>query len=904
MSEVIERLNAALEGRYRIQSEVGAGGMATVYLAEDLKHNRRVALKVLKPELAAVVGAERFLSEIETTANLQHPHILPLHDSGEADSFLYYVMPYVDGETLRDRLERERQLVVTEAIAIAISLAGALDHAHRKGVIHRDIKPANILLQDGQPVVADFGIALAVGAAGGARLTETGLSVGTPYYMSPEQATGDQHIGPTSDIYALACVLYEMLVGEPPFPGATAQAVLGRIISGEFTPVRQLRPSVPPNVDATVRMGLEKLAADRFPTAEEFSKALQNPAFRHGLVAADSGGDRRWKRLALIAGGTAALFAALAAWAVSGGAPELPVTRYAVSLPDGHDPARPYGANLALSPDGTVLVYVAPAADGRIASQLWMRRRDRLDPVPIVGTTDAYGPVFSPDGNRVAFFTSPPNVIRVVSLSGEPPLTVADSAVGANALAWGDDDNIYFDIASSSSIGRVAARGGPIQEVTTVDTERSEAFHAWQQVVPGARSMIGTIGYLPTSNLSGYRIAAFDLASGEHEVLAAAVFARYSPSGHLIYVTADGLMLAATFDPRAMRLTGPPTVLADGVAIGPFGSADLAISNDGTLAYIAGGAASGLARAVWVDRQGNVVPVDPDWEFDPGMPEAALALSPDGTRLAAKLNTEAGEDIWVKQLDSGPLSRLTFDDGVDRRPQWTADGRQIFYNSDRADGGPSHYDLWIQAADGTGSPRLLLDLEASILESRMAPDDSTFVLRLGGLSGSVGVRDLVTLRLGETDARPVAAEPYDEKGVALSPSGRWVAYESTETGRDEVYVRPFPDAQGGKWQVSTGGGINPKWAHSESELFFVNGNGEMVVAQVETEGGFRVGERRTLFSVADRFLNAQPNYASWDVDRDDQRFVMLQVGGGDSDELSRLVVVQNFFGELEERVGR
>ena len=224
-SDMVARLNAALEGRYRIDRELGEGGMATVYLADDLRHERKVALKVLKPELAAVVGADRFLAEIKTTANLQHPHILPLFDSGEADSFLFYVMPYVEGESLREKLNREQQLPVDEAIRIATAVAQALQHAHDREVIHRDIKPGNILIQDGQPVVADFGIALAVGAGGGARMTETGLSVGTPYYMSPEQATGDQYVGPASDIYALGAVLYEMLVGEPPYTGSTAQAV-------------------------------------------------------------------------------------------------------------------------------------------------------------------------------------------------------------------------------------------------------------------------------------------------------------------------------------------------------------------------------------------------------------------------------------------------------------------------------------------------------------------------------------------------------------------------------------------------------------------------------------------------------------------------------------------------------
>lgn len=904
--DVIPRLNAALDGRYAIERELGEGGMAMVYLADDVKHNRKVALKVLKPELAAVVGADRFLTEIETTANLQHPHILPLFDSGEADSFLFYVMPYVDGETLRDRLERERQLPVHEAVAVAVSLAAALDHAHRKGVIHRDIKPANILLQDGQPVIADFGIALAVGSAGGARLTETGLSVGTPYYMSPEQATGDQHVGPQSDIYALACVLYEMLVGEPPFPGQTAQAVLGRIISGEYTPVTRHRPSVPPNVDGAIRKGLEKISADRFATADEFSRALQDAGFRHGNVGAAVGSPGPWKGVAIGTSLLAVIFMGLMTWAVLQEPEEAPVAWFGVQLPEGHDPARSYGANVAISPDGGTIVYVGPSDQPGMPIQLWMRSRGALEPRPLNGTENGFNPVFAPDGDRVAFHTPAPNQIKVVALSGAPPLAVATEGVEVNALAWGDDGFLYTDLPQTEGggIGRFPATGGStIERVTNVDPETQEAFHAWQQVLPGSRKMLATIGYNPQGNFNGYRIALFDLESGEKQIIAAAVMARYSPSGHLLYVTADGQLLAANFDPDEGVL-GAPVVIADGVAVGGFGSADFAIAKDGTLVYMAGTLTSDLGRAVWVDRAGAVTPIDPSWQFDPGMPEASLALSPDGSRLAAKISTEAGEDIWVKELPDGPLSRLTFDDGVDRRPRWSADGTRIFYNSDRAGEAGSHYDLWSQPADGTGTPEKILDLEASILEARRTLDESMYVLRLGGLSGAVGVRDLVGLRVGETETFPVATEPYDEKGVALSPSGRWIAYESTETGRDEVYVRPFPDAQGGKWQISTEGGFNPKWAHSEEEIFFVDGNGNMVAASVQTVPTFRVGQRRTLFSLAERFLNGQPNYASWDVAPDDQRFMMLQIGGGDASELSELIVVQNFFRVLRERIGR
>jgi serine/threonine-protein kinase len=258
------RLNAALEGRYRIERELGTGGMATVCLAEDLKHDRKVAVKVLKPELTAVLGGDRFIQEIKTTASLQHPHILPLFDSGSADGFLYYVMPYIEGETLRDELDRETQLRIDEAVRITGDVAEALDYAHRHGIIPRDIKPENILLHDGRPIVADFGIALAVSAAAGGRMTETGTSIGTPHYMSPEQATGDKQITGRADVYSLASVLYEMLAGEPPHTGASAQAVIMKIIAEPVKPIGQHRKSVPPNVAAAVMHALEKLPADRF----------------------------------------------------------------------------------------------------------------------------------------------------------------------------------------------------------------------------------------------------------------------------------------------------------------------------------------------------------------------------------------------------------------------------------------------------------------------------------------------------------------------------------------------------------------------------------------------------------------------------------------------------------------
>ena len=419
MSDPVTRLNAALEGRYAIERELGEGGMATVYLAEDIKHNRKVALKVLKPELAAVVGAERFLAEIQVTANLQHPHILPLFDSGEADSFLFYVMPYVEGETLRDRIKREKQLPVDEAVGIATAVANALDYAHRHKVIHRDIKPANILIQDGEPVVSDFGIALAVGGGGGDRLTETGLSLGTPYYMSPEQATGDQPVGSSTDTYALGSVLYEMLVGEPPYPGTTTQAVLGKIIAGKPVSAREHRSSVPGNVDAAIRCAIEKLPADRFTSAQDFVRALEDPGFRHGEVAVAevTAAVGPWKVLSIALAAVAVLASAFAGWSLLRPEPPQPVTRFALTVPDAVSAGARRG--LAVSPDGRTLVF----ADA--SGQLYRRELGQPDAVPIPGADAAWYPFFSPDGEWVGYFDQGEAVLRKTRLDGGLGQTLA-----------------------------------------------------------------------------------------------------------------------------------------------------------------------------------------------------------------------------------------------------------------------------------------------------------------------------------------------------------------------------------------------------------------------------------------------------------------------------------------------
>jgi tRNA A-37 threonylcarbamoyl transferase component Bud32 len=439
MTDPTTRLSVALADRYVIERELGQGGMATVYLAHDVRHDRKVALKVLRPELAAVIGAARFLQEIRTTANLQHPHILPLHDSGEAEGTAFYVMPFVEGENLRDRLTRERQLPVNEAIEIAREVADALEYAHGHGVIHRDIKPENILLHGGHALVADFGIALAVSKSeGGTRMTETGMSLGTPHYMSPEQAMGEREITAKSDVYALGCVLYEMLCGEPPFAGPTAQAIIARVLTEAPRSLMLQRRTIPPHVEAAVQKALAKLPADRFSTAAEFSAALVNPGFvgTVGTPAASAGPPVRRSIAGWIALVGLLAAAALWGWLRPHDAPAHRVARYFVLASDtvGIRPAVE-ALNMAIASDGSRIAFVSDVGQGL----LWVRRIEELRPQPLLGTEGARWPTFSPDGQWIAFVRgrsawtgarrSPsPTRRAAISMGGSPGSTTTGSS--------------------------------------------------------------------------------------------------------------------------------------------------------------------------------------------------------------------------------------------------------------------------------------------------------------------------------------------------------------------------------------------------------------------------------------------------------------------------------------------
>ena len=891
MTAITERLTAALADRYRIERELGAGGMATVYLAQDLKHDRLVAVKVLKPELAAVLGAERFVVEIKTTASLSHPHILPLFDSGTADGFLFYVMPYVEGETLRDKLNRERQFGVDEAVRITTEIADALDYAHRHGVIHRDIKPENILLHDGRPMVADFGIALAVSAAAGGRMTETGLSLGTPHYMSPEQATAEKEITGRSDVYSLASVLFEMLAGEPPHSGGSAQAIIMKIIAEPVQAVTKFRKSVPPNVAAAVATALEKVPADRFESASAFARALTDPMFgaagataARGAAAFGPPGGRR-KTVALSA--VAALSLLLAAWALLKPAAEQPVSRFVVRLEAGRGLS--YGGlveppRLALTPDGRELVYVADTslATGNQRA-LAVRSLDQFGSRILPGTEGAEGPAVSWDGTQVAYLAANSSV-HVISLRGGPPLKVADDV--SSWPTWGPDGFVYF-IADSAVVKRVAGSGGPVEDVLRLPDPGRGSEYYWLRILPGAKAALVAVGPMSRQDDALFSMRAVDLRNGELGAAVPGIGGEYVAEARaLVYVTRDGTLMAVPFDLRTLEPRGRPQALFGGVGV-RTGPTELAVSG-GTMAFAQPGLNS-AEQMVWIRRSdGAQELVDPAWH-DPEL--ESFALAPDGGRLAVSIVDMASDryDVWVKQLPRGPLSRLTFGGVGNKAPAWSGDGRFVSYVS-RRDGRSS---LWKKRADGVGAEELVADIGRDFVEARWSRDGAWLVASVGGPPSA----DIVAMRLG-TDSvpKPLLAEPFNEWQPALSPDGRWLAYLSDETGRPEVFVRPFPLVQEGRWQVSTEGAMDPVWSGNGRELFFRDLTGQTLMVADMARGPASATRRESARSTADNALELNVVDHMFDASADGRRFLIVRQGTGD--QSGDLVIVLNFVTEL------
>jgi serine/threonine-protein kinase len=893
------RLAAALDDRYRIERELGQGGMATVYLAHDLKHDRKVALKVLKPELAAVLGAERFVQEIKTTASLQHPHILPLFDSGTADGFLFYVMPFIQGETLRERLNRETQLPVDEAVRITTDVADALQCAHEQGVIHRDIKPENILLANGRPLVADFGIALAVSAAAGTRLTETGLSLGTPHYMSPEQATADKTITARSDVYSLASVLYEMLTGNPPHTGSSAQQIIMKIIAEPVEDVTRFRKTVSPNVGAAVARALQKLPADRFGTAREFATALTNPGFGAGVNAGAGRTSPASRRILVPALATLTIVAiALAAWGWFRPASSTASTeRVRVAL----SPNRDTGALpsvwpflTAISPDGSAIVFTDSSEAGLGSLPLYVKELDQVEAVALRGTEGGTNPVFSPDGQWIAYTTS--RGLHKIPRAGGAVVHLSDSTANFpnNVFAtgaWLDDNTIIFPGRNNAVLYRVGGNGGN-EHLALAFGRVAQGGIVGISPLPRARGVLLTI--CPSAPCVNGEIWMFDVQRDSVARLAERTTAAWwMPSGHVLLGRPDGNLFAQRLDVDGMTLTGEripvlgPTSVIGGIPAVEF-------SPSGTVLYSTGAAdlLGGSRSLVWVERDGRVTLID-SLPVAGGI-EQGLGVSPDGTRLALVVLGERGSQLAVKQLPDGPVSPITFE-GAAARPVWSSDGRDLFYVAERN----GKNVVLRRRADGTGPETLVAEEARWIYEVALSPDGAWVLYRTD--FNTTGRGDIVARGLAnDTTPREILAGPGEESAPAISQDSRWIAYVSDESGRYEVWVRPFPDVSGGRWQVSRSGGIEPVWSPDSRELYYRAPDGKLVSASIALTPSFRVTGTRALFDAS--AYQTGLSHANYAVTPDNRRFVFVPYAT--SAGFGRLVMVRNLFTELRSLLDR
>ncbi|MFN0097030.1 MAG: protein kinase domain-containing protein [Gemmatimonadaceae bacterium] len=863
MKDPLSSLINALADRYRVERELGAGGMATVYLAHDLKHDRDVAIKLLHPDLGAALGGERFLSEIRTTARLQHPHILPLLDSGEADGLLYYVMPLVTGETLRARLERERQLPINDAVRIAREVASALDYAHRQNVIHRDIKPENILLHDGSALVADFGIALAVQTAGGQRMTQTGLSLGTPSYMSPEQAMGERTIDARSDIYALGAVTYEMLVGDPPFTGPTVQAIVAKVLTERPASPSAVRDTIPRHIEATVLHALAKLPADRFGSAAEFAHALQHAEDTASLTAAHPSAARDTasaRASRAIPWGVAALAVGAATWLWLS-RPALTDTVEPPLLAEARGVTFATSASLAgsrmfaLSRDGSTMVW--RGADEKNVTQLFVSTLGGGEARAIPGTEGVFTFFLSPDAKSVVFLGG--GSYQITSVSGGRSRHLMDQFTGLTGMTWTADG--WIVITRAGAVSRVRASGGE-PEVLRASVDSLARYTNPVEIDASGTLLVGR-----TRNDSTELVA----MSGDDGTIAplgiAAARGAYA-RGVLVYVGPDGILQGIPFDPKALRTTGEAMPVGET----PIGSTDArySLSATGLLAFSTEAAV--LGDLVLLDRtgRGRVLGERRAYLFP--------RFAPTGSRivvgqLSSAENSREG-DLWSIDRATGVALRVTTD-GMSTRPAWTPDGRSLVF-SQRNDKG-----LQVAArvaADGSTPPARLFERAGGVYELGLTADGRTLVWRQDTPGTGTG-RDIFAAPVDTPSAaRPVLATRFNERGISVGPVGDWLSYVSNESGRSEVYIRRLaPDSP--RWPVSRTGGVEPRWTRS-GEVFFRNGDSVFVsrvtLGATPAEAP-RIGEPVLLFVGEYQGLGHE---STWDASPDGRSFLMVRPVAG------------------------
>ena len=854
-------------GPYEILSAIGAGGMGEVYKARDTRLKRDVAIKIC----SAQQFSERFEREARAIAALNHPNICQLYDVGP--NFL--VMELVEGENLAGSLP------VDTALNYARQIAEALEAAHEKGIVHRDLKPANIKITPAGVVkVLDFGLAKAAeeppagtDPANAPTLTmsptRAGTILGTAPYMAPEQARGAT-VDKRADIWAFGCVLYEMLTGRHTFEGETESDTLAAVLRAGIEWDR-----LPANTPLRVRRLLERcLERDPKRRLRDIGDAwIELERTDEPAPVEKTWGIWQWVPWALAALLGAALLAVTWTWLHPPQPAARPVTRWTVPLSQSV-------VTIALSRDGT---RVAIGGGGTSSpTPIVLRMLDEFEGRPLAGTEGGGGPAFSPDGQWIAYL-GPPGKLKKVPVTGGASITLCD-CVPQSGRTWGEDGTIVYG--SPKGLMRVSAAGGTPQALTTLDAQKGERAHGSPQFLPGGHAIIFTIG-----GINGSQIAALDLKKSNYRVVVnAGSTGRYVPTGHLVYVR-DGTMLAAPFDAKRLVVTGSETPVIEGVYSARL-FAEYAFSESGLLVYVTGGQPADSRTLEWVDRKGGTQPltVSPRGY-------TAVRLSPDVLRAATSIsdfeNTILTTDIWILELERGTLTRLT-SEGRYGSPVWTPDGRRVTFASTRG-----KFGIHWAPADGGGKPELLLASETAVAPTSWTPDGNMLLYSHSQLlstpltmqKGDIWALSMPGARNSETKPHLLLQTSFNEFDAQVSPDGRWVAYQSDESRRSEVYVRPFP-GPGGKMLISTEGGADPRWSRSGRELFYVNSKRQLMAVDIETRQAFRVGHPQPLFELPSPY---------WDVASDGKRFlVSKQVGAPVTG--TKLEVVMDWFDELRRRV--
>jgi len=880
---------------YKVIEKIGQGGMGEVYRAEDTSLSREVAIKVLPEQFTQdPQRLARFEREAKLLAQLNHPNIAAIHSFEHADDVHFLVLELVPGETLAERVAKG-PLPVDEALEVCRQIAEGVEAAHEKGVIHRDLKPANVkVTPEGKVKILDFGLAKAfegeIPAADISQsptlteeMTRAGVILGTAAYMSPEQAKG-KTVDKRADIFAFGAVLYELLTGKRAFQGETITETLGAIIHKE-PDWAALPESTPGIIQVLLRQCLQKDPNTRLRDIADFQALSETTLARIEPIGTAQPGGQRWAMAVGLVVLTAVV-TGLAVWLlIQPSSPEQSLNRFVVT-PSPPASLRNAPANeLAISPDGRHFIYTATGAGG---NQLYLRSLDDFVDRPIPGTEGVVGsPFFSPDGESVGFFAG--GSLKKILLAGGSPFTLCEAGPPAQRGSWGLDDTIVFTAGAEGAPGlyQVPAAGGERQFLGNGNPGQVEGGYNFSHLLPDGKGVLASLFLRPND----FRIEVVSLDTGERKIiLEHGKDAMYVETGHLIYEQAGtGNLMAVLFDATTLEVSGDPVPVLQGVRGNLPGYVDYAVSDNGTLVYVpgTGGVVGEPLTFVWVDREGREEPVAAE-------PRAyqEFSLSPDGTKIAVHVDGPENPDVWIYDLVRDTQMRLTFDPALEQVPIWTPDGQRVAFGSLAAP-------LSWKAADGTGEVETLVESSSRQYPQAFSPDGTALIFEDRNSDYDLGMLSLD----GERTSTLLLETKFGERNAALSPDGRWMAYQSNESGQFEVYVRPFPDVNEGRWQVSSGGGAWPLWSPDARELFYV-GSESMMTVPIETEPTFTQGTVDLLFDLGPYLKPSEGGNRRIDISPEGDRFLMLKEGGGseESAETTSINVVLNWFEELKRLV--